>query len=577
MPGTRTLSSLGIANVFPLKWRNISTNQSDWKQALCKAEELLLYGESKSDKSPKILSRMLKSAGSRLANLSGSSSGISSFTSGRILNILMESNSSRKYFMKNFFYSSVLSNKFWHLSAATDAHDAQFSSRVEDIRSSIPRYSENTKEFDLEDNGKNYKTPPKTLSIDLSFLTKNMRKLVSAEHPMLNTVTQYYFDSEGKQIRPLLVLLMAKATQPFVKSNIVSRDTSAHVIQDCNLVDGNIKSPSSTYGLSDTQHHINHQKLAMIMELIHTASLLHDDVIDDASTRRLKPALHTAYGNKMAILGGDYLLSRASVLLSTLGNLSVVRTVAEVIGELVEGEVLQMYGPGGDGMELYQSESHADSVIFPSNLPLEGINYEFSKPPQWLRHYFNVYLKKTYMKTASLMAKSCKASTQLHHPTIPSRVFDSANNFGKHLGMAFQLMDDLLDFTATSGELGKPSGGADMKLGLTTAPVLYACLQHPELQHLIDRQFSSPNSSEFPKENSPNSLKQVALNQSKTDMASDIETTLNYIQDSHAVALTMNLIEWHTKEAIKNIEEFPDTEAKNMLIDLCNKVKTRRK
>ena len=194
--------------------------------------------------------------------------------------------------------------------------------------------------------------------------------------------------------------------------------------------------------------------------MIHTASLLHDDVIDNADSRRGRMSGNLAFGNKMAVLAGDFLFGRASVSLARLRDPEVVELLSTVIANLVEGEFMQLKNTSTD----YTS-------------------------PEFARQTMDYYLQKSYLKTASLISKSCRGSALLGGAT--REVADAAYNYGKGLGLAFQLVDDLLDFTVTEAELGKPAG-ADLKLGLATAPVIFALEQYRDLGLMIERQFDQP-------------------------------------------------------------------------------------
>jgi len=209
---------------------------------------------------------------------------------------------------------------------------------------------------------------------------------------------------------------------------------------------------TSTAGISPSQC-----RLAEITEMIHAASLLHDDVIDNAETRRGAPSGNLAFGNKMAILAGDFLLGRASVALARLRDAEVVELLATVIANLVEGEFMQ----------LKNAANHV--------------------PGKFTDDTFEYYLQKTYLKSASLISKSCRAAALLGGST--QEVADAAYLYGKNLGLSFQLVDDMLDYTVSASELGKPAA-ADLKLGLATAPVLFAWEQFPELGPLMERKFS---------------------------------------------------------------------------------------
>jgi hexaprenyl-diphosphate synthase len=202
------------------------------------------------------------------------------------------------------------------------------------------------------------------------------------------------------------------------------------------------------------------RRLAEITELIHTASLLHDDVIDHSIARRGNPSANIAFGNKMAVLAGDFLLGRASVALARLRDPEVTELLATVIANLVEGEFMQLKNTAQD-----------------------------EKNPSYSEDTITYYLQKTYLKSASLISKSCRAAALLgrHSP----EVVEASYQYGKNLGLAFQLVDDMLDYTVSGVELGKPAG-ADLELGLATAPLLFAWKNNKELGTLVGRKFAEP-------------------------------------------------------------------------------------
>jgi len=111
------------------------------------------------------------------------------------------------------------------------------------------------------------------------------------------------------------------------------------------------------------------------------------------------------------------------------------------------------------------------------------------KHPIWHDDTVSYYLQKTYLKSASLISKSCRAAALLGEH--PSEVVEAAYQYGKNLGLAFQLVDDMLDYTVSGAELGKPAG-ADLELGLATAPLLFAWREHKELGTLVGRKFAEP-------------------------------------------------------------------------------------
>lgn len=155
-------------------------------------------------------------------------------------------------------------------------------------------------------------------------------------------------------------------------------------------------------------------RLAQIVEMIHVASLLHDDVIDESSLRRGVPSAPAAFGNKLSILGGDFLLGRASATLSRLGSIEVVELISSVIANLVEGEILQMKSVNGRD------------------------EYEQVRPALGKENW-HIYLQKTYLKTASLMAKGARAAVVLGGCREGEIWKEVAYAYGRNLGIAFQV------------------------------------------------------------------------------------------------------------------------------------------
>lgn len=316
--------------------------------------------------------------------------------------------------------------------------------------------------------------PLRIVAKELKFLSGNIRQLLGSGHPILDTVAKYYTQSEGKHVRPLLVLLMSRATASAAKqtrhdtqslstTSINTPISSPRILYDNNpdQISSPLTDPTSetSYAFpNDTSILPSQRRLAEITELIHTASLLHDDVIDHSEERRSAPSANTMFGNKMAVLAGDFLLGRASVALARLRDPEVIELLATVIANLVEGEFMQLKNTAQD-----------------------------EKNPQWSEAAISYYLQKTYLKSASLISKSCRAAALLGD-CAPS-VVEAAYAYGRNLGLAFQLVDDMLDYTVSNAELGKPAG-ADLELGLATAPLLFAWRSRPELGKLVGRRFA---------------------------------------------------------------------------------------
>ena len=313
--------------------------------------------------------------------------------------------------------------------------------------------------------------PLRILTKEMEFLAGNMRQLLGSGHPALDTVAKYYTKAEGKHVRPLIVFLMSRATALTPKTPRYNNQQSVESIDNpispiSILSDNNPDLPTSksntqresAYSADDNEVLPSQRRLAEITELIHTASLLHDDVIDHSVSRRGSPSANLEFGNKMAVLAGDFLLSRASVALARLRDPEVTELLSTVIANLVEGEFMQLKNTARD-----------------------------EKNPIWTENTISYYLQKTYLKSASLISKSCRAAALLG--SSDTGTVEAAYSYGKNLGLAFQLVDDMLDYTKSAKELGKPAG-ADLELGLATAPLLFAWKSNPELGGLVGRKFT---------------------------------------------------------------------------------------
>ncbi|WP_088894144.1 solanesyl diphosphate synthase [Leptolyngbya ohadii] len=309
---------------------------------------------------------------------------------------------------------------------------------------------------------------------DLRLLTENLKQLVGARHPILYAAAEYLFGAGGKRLRPAIVLLVAKATMP---------------------------------GGEITQ---KHRRLAEITEMIHTASLVHDDVIDESELRRGVPTVNSSFGNRVAVLAGDFLFAQSSWYLANLDNLAVVKLLSEVIRDFAEGEIQQ-------GLNR-----------FDASLSIEA------------------YLEKSYYKTASLMANSAKAAAILSgaSETVAQQLYE----YGRHLGLAFQIVDDILDFTASSDALGKPAG-SDLRSGNLTAPALFAMEEKPYLETLIEREFAEED---------------------------DLEQAMALIQDSRGIERSRQLAQDHAQQAMQCLNDLPASDCRQALLELCNYALSRQ-
>jgi len=198
-------------------------------------------------------------------------------------------------------------------------------------------------------------------------------------------------------------------------------------------------------------------RLAEITEMIHTASLVHDDVLDECDLRRGKATVNSKYGTRLAVLAGDYLFAQSSWFLANLDNLEVIKLISQVIADFANGEISQA------------------ANLFDCDVTLEQ------------------YMDKSFFKTASLIAASCRSAAVFSG--MPEEVKEDMFNYGKHLGLAFQVVDDILDFTQSEEQLGKPRG-QDMASGNITAPIYFAMQKEPVLRDIIETEFEEEGSFE---------------------------------------------------------------------------------
>ncbi|KAK8095964.1 hypothetical protein PG999_013986 [Apiospora kogelbergensis] len=369
--------------------------------------------------------------------------------------------------------------------------------------------------------------PLRLVAKEMKFLTGNIRSLLGSGHPSLDRAAKYYTQAEGKHMRPMIVLLMSRATALCPKTSETQSATETQInsaLSPLNVLNDTNPSNPLTTGFSSLPESTEsdilpaQRRLAEITELIHTASLLHDDVIDHSVARRGSPSANLEFGNKMAVLAGDFLLGRASVALARLRNPEVVELLATVIANLVEGEFMQLKNTKRD-----------------------------ERNPKWSQDALTYYLEKTYLKTASLISKSCRAAALLGRGDATT--VEAAYAYGKNLGLAFQLVDDLLDYTRNEKELGKPAG-ADLELGLATAPLLFAWKTNPELGALVGRKF---------------------------EQEGDVTRARDIVQKSDGIEQTRALAEDYCTQAIAALDTFPDSEAKDGLIEMAMKTLQRKK
>ena len=226
-------------------------------------------------------------------------------------------------------------------------------------------------------------------------LTKNY---LDSDVELINQIANHIVNSGGKKLRPILM---------FYFNNLFS----------------NISKEAE----------INVHKMAVAIEFIHTATLLHDDVVDESAMRRNQPTANSLFGNAASVLAGDFLYSRAFQIMTDVGSTEIMSIMANTTNKIAEGEVLQLM--------------HCN-------------NPEVSEEE---------YLKVIYYKTAMLFRASCAIPAILSNQT--PEIIDTCKNFGGHIGTAFQLTDDLLDYSGTEREIGKRLGD-DLREGKATLPLI---------------------------------------------------------------------------------------------------------
>ncbi|MBN2057144.1 polyprenyl synthetase family protein [bacterium] len=229
---------------------------------------------------------------------------------------------------------------------------------------------------------------------------------------LLETIAGRLSDSGGKRIRPMLCILAAK------------------------LVD------------SESEPDDKLIRLAAAMELLHTATLLHDDVIDDATIRRGLPAAHVQFGNSLAILAGDHVLVRALDLVASVDNTAILQDMISTMGVLVQGELIQL--------------QCRNMMCFRR------------------RTYFQI----VRMKTASLMSYSLRAGALYRN--ADAHTINILTRFGRTIGTVYQLIDDCLDYASQTPVLGKQVL-SDVREGKLTYPLILAVERRPELVEAIRR------------------------------------------------------------------------------------------
>jgi octaprenyl-diphosphate synthase len=231
---------------------------------------------------------------------------------------------------------------------------------------------------------------------DMLAVDKLISTSLQSDVALVSQVSEYIVMSGGKRLRPVIVLLAARA-----------------------------------FGYTGEQH----IRAAAIVEFIHTATLLHDDVVDSSSRRRGQDSANTVFGNQASVLVGDFLYSRAFQMMVTIDSMRIMQILADATNTIAAGEVMQL-------MNVHNPDTNEDA-----------------------------YRQVIYRKTARLFESGAQIAAVLGNRSQSDE--EAMMSYGRHLGTAFQLVDDALDFNASAEELGKNLGD-DLAEGKATLPLIYA-------------------------------------------------------------------------------------------------------
>ena len=310
---------------------------------------------------------------------------------------------------------------------------------------------------------------------EMELFEKKFAQMMSSEVPLLNRITYFIVKRKGKQIRPMLVFLIAK------------------------MISKNELGEKSYRGAS-------------ILELIHTATLVHDDIVDDSNQRRGFFSINALWKNKIAVLVGDYLLSKGLLISVDNRDYDLLKIVSDVVREISEGELLQI--EKSRTMDLSEE----------------------------------MYYKIIEKKTAVLLAACCSigASSVSENQEVISKMYE----FGKLLGMAFQIKDDLFDYGEK--KIGKPLG-IDIRERKVTLPFIYSL----SVLNLEDKKWII------------NTIKSHNKDKNRVLKA------ISKIKEAGGLDYASKKMEMYKDNAVKILDGFPNSPYKESLILLANFVTTR--
>ena len=310
----------------------------------------------------------------------------------------------------------------------------------------------------------------KDLDEKLKAVDKEIIDRLNKSIPLINDIGKHLIKASGKRIRPLLTLAMAELFNDFSRKPIL---------------------------------------LAAAVEFIHTATLLHDDVVDESNLRRGKKTANTIWGNEFSVLAGDFLFAQSFELMVETGSINALSSLAKASCQITQGEFQQI-----------QIAKKPDTSI-------------------------DDYLEVIGKKTAELFGASCQSGVIV--ATSDSSLQKSAHDYGYNLGMAFQIIDDLMDFSCSSEQTGKNLGD-DFKLGKTTLPIILA--------------WSKSNTNEKKFWNS--SIKELKQGPSDLNIALEIFNKYNIFVECQKIA------EKFVNKSKLSLENFPNSKIKDYLIGLVD-------
>ena len=310
---------------------------------------------------------------------------------------------------------------------------------------------------------------------DLECVERKMREVSHIEYEQLRATLDYLLGSGGKRLRPALVVLSSKF-YPTDAEKVAS--------------------------------------LAAAVETLHTATLIHDDLIDNAFLRRGNPTLNAMWTSAATVLTGDYLFARAAAFAAETESVRVLTIFAQTLMTICSGELNQIFGSDGR---------------------------------QPTREY---YYQRIYGKTASLFAASTEAGSLLSG--APETEAQALRDYGYNLGMAFQIVDDVLDFAGNEGDLGKPIG-SDLRQGIITLPTIHFLEAHPG-DKTVSRVLSG-----------------------RDEKDDEVRAALEMIKESGAIESSMTEAQRFVAKSRDALSTLPHNEYRQAMLDLADFVVERRK